>query len=89
MNRTELEILKDFEALGWKVADGYTKVTLKKKLVCNDERFMWTWICYISIDKENKTYAVFKNGNFSTNHYDITMQEHKLLNELFEVWQWI
>jgi hypothetical protein len=86
--RTEADILKDFEKLGWKVADDYTNLTLKKKITCNDEKFMWSWICYISIDKENKTYRVFKNGHFSTDSYEINMQEHKLLNELFEVWGW-
>lgn len=34
----------------------------------------------IQIDKIDKSYRITRN---------ITMQEHKLLNELFEVWQWI
>ena len=69
-SRTEQEILKDFEKLGWKVTQ-------------NDDSCMI--ICFngfarIVILKCAKQYSINNLCN---------MQEHKLLNELFEVWQWI
>ena len=68
--RTEQEILKDFEALGWKV---YTN---NNEILClNLEGYG-----FIAIDKIDKSYRITRN---------ITMQEHKLLNELFSLWSWI
>ena len=72
--RTEQEILKDFEELGYEIRiekdfidmNGYDDISL-------------------FIDLENKTYSKSKYLQVE----DITMQEHKLLNELFEVWGWI
>jgi hypothetical protein len=87
--RTEQDVLKDFEKLGWEVADGYVNFTLRKKLDDIKNEFMYYWLCYISINKENKTYSVYKLSSFSTKGYDLTMQEHKLLNELFTIWGWI
>lgn len=86
--RTEQEILKDFEALGWLVC-------------CNDNEYIIleldcrTLQCkhsferiYINIQDE----YYIKSLSFETIEKDyiqrqapITMQEHKLLNELFEV----
>ena len=70
--RTEQEILKDFEALGWYVS-------------INDEddftlRIKGNPTCAIWIDKLTKEFSM---------NCCLDMQEHKLLNELFEVWQWI
>lgn len=64
--RTEADILKDFEMLGWKV------------YLNNNERFWLELEGYglIQIDKIDKSYKVT---------FAITMQEHKLLNELLEV----
>lgn len=67
--RTEADILKDFEKLGWKV---YT----------NNNEFLYLELegyGLIQIDKIDKSYKVT---------FAITIQEHKLLNELFEVWGW-
>lgn len=75
--RTEQEILKDFEALGYVVArNDWEKLVLNKF----DE--------VIKIDKIDKWYKKFLaySGGISE---IITMQEHKLLNELFEVWGWL
>lgn len=80
--RTEQEILKDFEALGLVIAE-------------NDDFEL------ILIDDCDRMIAIFKPLKKYECYYfsegakpfrlatDITMQEHKLLNELFEVWQWI
>ena len=70
--RTEADILKDFEKLGWIVSR-------------NDEddfalRLKGNPTCAIWIDKLTKEYSM---------SCCLDMQEHKLLNELFEVWQWI
>ena len=68
--RTEAEILKDFEALGYKVVKGAIGSTLE---------FEFNEDTKIYIDNCFKT--LWCN--------DITMQEHKLLNELFECYGWI
>ena len=74
--RTEQEILKDFETLGYKVA-----------FVSEENRLL----LYKSNDD---TIFIYKN----TKEYEkcdiiqsinLTIQEHKLLHELFEVWQWV
>ena len=69
--RTEADILKDFEKLGWIVSR-------------NDEddftlRLKGNPTCAIWIDKLTKEYSI---------SCCLDMQEHKLLNELFEVWGW-
>ena len=66
--RTEADILKDFEKLGWKV-------------YLNDNESFWLELeryGLIQIDKIDKSYKVT---------FAITMQEHKLLNELFNLWE--
>lgn len=70
--RTEADILKDFEKLGWIVSR-------------NDEddftlRLKGNPTCAIRIDKLTKEYSI---------SCCLDMQEHKLLNELFEVWGWL
>ena len=85
--RTEQEIIKDFEKLGWKVATDYSK---EYKLVLKREETKQlygdlgtTWCHYIFI-KEN-SYNAHTNGSWTTKGYDMSIQEHKLLSELFEV----
>jgi hypothetical protein len=82
--RTEEEILKDFEKLGYEVKQN------------ND-------FCLIMInDKTDEVISILKRDTFTISMgyrkyikdedylaTFITMQEHKLLSELFEVWQWI
>ena len=89
--RTEADILKDFEKLGWYVADGYSKeykLVLKRK----ETKQLYgsldvDWYHYIFI-KEN-SYRAESTGCWNTKGYDITIQEHKLLNELFICWRWL
>lgn len=77
--RTEEEVLKDFEKYG----------TLT--LIRNDEYVLMIIVgkrC-IEIDKECKChycYDAFKTRPVSTG---IRLEEHKLLNELFSIWDWL
>lgn len=87
--RTEADILKDFEKLGWNVADGYVNFTLKKNVLEKGEFFDYNWHCFITINKENKTYSAEQRSNWNTKCYNLSMQEHKLLNELFNLWGWL
>ena len=74
--RTEQEILKGFEALGYMVINEPMLCVLIKNL---KEK--------IHISKYDKDYCKY---DWQTKQpLYLTMQEHKLLNELFEVWQWV
>ena len=87
--RPEAEILKDFEKLGWYVLTGYTGFMLKK---LEKEPSMFGDIehhCYIRIDKEKQTYSAIDNHCFTTHEYELSMQELKLLVELFIIWGWL
>ena len=81
--RTEQDILKNFEALGYEVKNKNSKLTLFKWLSHFSEYYE-----VIDINKYEKTYGKairkieLKCGVF-------TMQEHKLLNELFTIWGWL
>lgn len=80
--RTEADILKDFEKLGLVIAknDDFELI-----LIDDCDRM-------IAIYKTLKRYDCYyfsegyKPLQLST---DITMQEHKLLNELFNLWGWL
>ena len=79
--RTEEEILKDFEKLGYylnlkKEGFLYYGIILSNKNIKELE---------IHISFSMKSYAKYEQGLCDT----ITMQEHKLLNELFTIWGWI
>jgi hypothetical protein len=68
--RTEAELIKEFEKLGWKV-------------YANNNEILWLELegyGLIQIDKIDKSYKVT---------FAITIQEHKLLNELFICWGWL
>ena len=76
--RTEEEILKDFEELGYEVIeDCETKLILK----CG--------LSTIQITKLTKVYRklIGQQQNIIGNF--LTMQEHKLLHELFICWGWL
>ena len=77
--RTEKEVLKDFEELGYEVV---CNNNLKIKLDNNGDILTISkvsrWYYYKGYDYLNKEIAV---------HID--MQEHKLLNELFTIWGWL
>ena len=78
--RTEKEVLKDFRKLGYQVQTN-NKTYLKlchfyKNEILSDR--------YYFIYKQKKEYKAMASqcSNF-------TMQEHKLLNELFSIWGWL
>ena len=75
--RTEEEILKEFEELGYEVDndDVALILTLQETLGAI------TKYITIFVSKRRKLY-VTKDGS-------IGMEEHKLLNELFTIWGWI
>lgn len=91
--RTEEDILKDFEKLG------YTCV------YNNDSGFILEKREYIYVDEKeiitrihiHKNYKHYIKSNTILRHYDndtwygirITIEENKLLHELFECWGWI
>lgn len=70
--RTKQEIFKDFETLGYKIIDQAMLCVLVKN---NKDK--------IHISKYDKDYSKY-NCQTKEPLY-ITLQEHKLLNELFEV----
>ena len=85
--RTEEEILKDFEKLGWIVVDNRVDLVLKR---LEKEMFIEIYpYCYIHIDKEKHTYCVLDIINGANYKHELSMQEHKLLNELFVCWGWL
>lgn len=69
--RTEQDVLKDFEKLGYKLLynNSFCLVFERNNLYT------------LSISKQYKEY--WTDGEISIN-----MQEHKLLNELFQIWGW-
>lgn len=73
--RTEQEVLKDFEDLGYSIAaktEGFLELTDNYNI--------------INIDFEDKEYW---KENICCYSLRFTMQEHKLLNELFTIWNWV
>ena len=87
MIRTEEEILKDFEKLGWIVVDGYVEFVLKK--IEQGRHFEIHPYCFIIINEEKHTYCVVDIINGTNYRYELSMQEHKLLNDLFVYWGWL
>ena len=80
--RTEQEILKDFEALGYEVV-----VNNEEEL---DLRYQTVDIwCGIRIYKYITSYEPYLITKATKRPVELNMQEHKLLNELFSVWRWI
>lgn len=74
--RTEVEILKDFEKLGYEVVENNNiKVVLQ-----NNDIQIYFYKLFQEYGKED----IFSN---EANRFD--MQEHKLLNELFKCWGWL
>ena len=87
--RTEKEVLNDFEKLGWKLADKLPNFVLHKRKITQCEDNEITHYCYIRINKEKQTYGVEDNYYFHPYYYRLTMQEHKLLTDLFKIWRWL
>jgi hypothetical protein len=81
--RTEEDVLKDFEVLGYEVDNTYSKLTLINWLSRFSEHYV-----VVSINKQEKTYGKVKVAIDRTCG-GLTIQEHKLLNELFTIWGWL
>lgn len=83
--RTEYEILKDFEALNYKINE------------YSPEDVIWldketrNYVIRIETDKFNLSYCKFEINKQSRLEYPvvITKEEHILLHELFELWGWV
>ena len=90
--RTEQEVLKDFEALGYKLERGYEKYFGFNSL-CINKVVHALYDDGEQLDKEiviNLDYkGYFCHNPFYGGWLFFTMQEHKLLNELFTIWRWI
>lgn len=82
--RTEQEVLKDFEKLGYKIKHNYDY-----ELMLEKENKVQGGTYNITIDKEFKVYTKSTCFDYKNHFMHITMQEHKLLNELFKIWWWI
>lgn len=80
--RTEEEILKDFENLGYEVDNNEIALALN----FHEElgRIIRNTIIFVS--KRKKRYVVRSTSEISQS---IGMKEHKLLNELFTIWGWL
>lgn len=76
--RTEQEILNDFELLGYSIENSYNHPFVEMSKY-NEEYCVYE---FIAINKGEHNYEKYVMGGDVT---PITMQEHKLLNELFEV----
>ena len=74
--RTEEEVLKDFEKLGYKIKEN-----------TNIELVLGTKFFFIKFKKLSKVYHTYYED--SKLQSTINMQEHKLLNELFSIWGWL
>ena len=76
--RTEEQVLKDFDVqLNYVVDYSYNhKIVLRK----------YNTLDTIQIYKETKTY---EKQNVGYQPIPITLEEHKLLNELFQIWGWL
>jgi hypothetical protein len=74
--RTEEEVLKDFEKLGYEIVSngsGFIKLNNKGDMIRISKYSMWY-----------RSY--FEDSELAV---PIDMQEHKLLNELFSIWGWL
>lgn len=69
--RTEEQILKDFEKLGYEI------VTRNKKVI----------VLY-SLKRDTRIFIYLKTKQVSF-HDKMILKEHKLLNELFTIWNWL
>ena len=81
--RTEQDVLKDFEALGYKVV-----CNNERELVLEDEYYRHH-IDRIHISKDLRLYTKFQHLYRVDEPKNLDMQEHNLLNELFKIWGWI
>ena len=81
--RTEQEILKDFEKLGYEVV-----CNSDRELVLEEE-YYHNHFKRIHIKKQFRLYAKLQHLFNIDEPVNFDIQEHKLLNELFIIWGWI
>ena len=74
--RTEEEVLKDFEKMGYEVKEN-----------TNIELVLGTNFFFIKFKKIPKVYHTYYED--SSQRSTITMLEHQLLTELFTIWGWL
>jgi hypothetical protein len=80
--RTEQEILKDFEKLGYQIPfNNESELDIGQQIVDG-----WYGMRIYKYAKVYKTYTIIKGECHCAETY---MQEHKLLNELFTIWRWL
>ena len=79
--RTEQDVLNDFEKLGYGIEINKLYKTIK---LSNN-------IIFIRIFENARSYEKYFEDETNALHYSalITPFEHKLLNELFQIWGWI
>lgn len=97
--RTENEILKDFETLGYKIVeqnelsiifDNHTTIEDTHGFIRNYYEELERISIYKPVKSYKKDYNARVNGKLeNSNQTWFSMQEHKLLNELFQVWGWV
>lgn len=73
--RTEQDVLKDFEALGYEIINRGSHSLFQQGFIV------------IYIYKPYREY--YKEDILGHEPNRLTMQEHKLLNELFNIWGWL
>ena len=82
--RTEQDVLNDFEKLEWKIIENNEDELVLLQSFKNKIGYYLLKI-YKPIGVYRKM-CIIKNEDYSA---DIELQEHKLLNELFQIWGWI
>lgn len=84
--RTEQDVLKDFESLGYEVVcNSDRELILEQELKSN-----YTIINRIHIEKQLQAYSKSQFAyRVGTSPLWVFMQEHKLINELFNIWGWL
>lgn len=92
--RTKEDILSDFEFIDYEVREDESSIILERKIITSFILDNTYHIHRISINKRNKDYyarkeVFIKNKIYDYEEKNITMQEHKLLTELFEILGWI
>ena len=90
--RTENEIFKDFENVGYRIeknrtkfADSENSISLLFEINYPDDDI--NLIKEIDIDLTYKVYTCYEF--YGGRPLSLLMHEHKLLNELFELWGWV
>lgn len=75
--RTEEQVLKNFEELGYDIVENNDKCLKLRYNAC----------VIMNISRVSKCYNCYWKENLLRSNID--MQEHKLLHELFTIWEWL